>query len=801
MNDRDLDSQALRKEAHSEERFRAIQERSLDGIAILRSVRDETGAVVDFRAEYLNPVAARLTGLPPEALYGNSLTEVFPGVQTNGLLARFIHVVVSDDPQVFEQHYEADGIDAWYRNMVIRLDDGLAIIFSDITVQKQTETALRASEERFHQFATAVKDIFWISDPTQKKLLYISPAYEQVFGRRQAALYANFMEWIEAIHPDDRTRVARSFFERIYEGTYEEEFRIIRLDGSIRWIRDRGFPIWDVSGKVIRAAGIAEDITLRKEQEAQIELQARMIDAVGQAIIATDPDGAILYWNHSAEELFGWASAEVRGRNVIDVIASGLKHDQVLKIMASLRDGHSRTGEVSVHHRNGSRLEVLATASPVYDPQNNLIGIIGVIVDITSRKRAELERMQLLAFTTALAEAFTPQQVAEVIFEKVHRAIGAQAGTIVLLAEDGHTLEVLGTLDYPPITDIIRRQLDLDMPFPIVDAVRHGQPVWVENPEEAAPYYPRLKEIVPNACAIVALPLTIQQRVIGALGLIFTSPRTFSSDDQVHLQVIANQCAQALERAWLYESERRAHAAAEDAVRTRDDILAMVSHDLRNPLTVILGQAQLMVKQATNLGQQGQELVPRLLVIRDMVSQMDGQLDDLLDAARLRAGQTLYLNREPMDIVALVREVVHTTQATSSRHQIHITTPDTALLCLGDHRRLARVFANLLRNAIVYSPRGGAITVEVRRVTEEKGSWAIVCVRDSGLGIPAADLPRVFERFHRAANVSGLIRGTGLGLASARQIVEQHEGSIEVESVEGQGSTFTVRLPCLDPEE
>ena len=277
----------------SEERFRAIQELSLDGITVVRSLRDATGAIIDFTCEYMNPIAERLVGRPLAMLLGRKMTEIFPAVATNGLLERYRQVATRGEPQEFEQHYAADGINAWYRNMVIHLGDGLAIMFSDITAQKQTEIALRESEQRFQQFASTVSDIFWISDPAQHKLIYISSAYEKIMGRSIAAIYANFMEWIDAIHPDDRERVRNAFFERIYTGTYEVEFRVVHPDGSVRWVRDRGFPISDGEGRIVRAAGIAEDITERKQHEAQIEIQTRMLDAVDQAIIATDLEGGV----------------------------------------------------------------------------------------------------------------------------------------------------------------------------------------------------------------------------------------------------------------------------------------------------------------------------------------------------------------------------------------------------------------------------------------------------------------------------------------------------------------------------
>jgi two-component system, cell cycle sensor histidine kinase and response regulator CckA len=139
------------------------------------------------------------------------------------------------------------------------------------------EQALQESEERFRQLAENITEsVFWMSDPTALKMLYVSPAYERIWGRTCESLYANFMEWIEAIHPDDRERVRANFFDRSLLGNYDEEYRIIRPDESIRWIRDRGFPIKNQIGVAYRVVGIAEDITNRKLTEAALRRTERL---------------------------------------------------------------------------------------------------------------------------------------------------------------------------------------------------------------------------------------------------------------------------------------------------------------------------------------------------------------------------------------------------------------------------------------------------------------------------------------------------------------------------------------------
>jgi len=174
-------------------------------------------------------------------------------------------------------------------------------------------------------------------------------------------------------------------------------------------------------------------------------------------------------------------------------------------------------------------------------------------------------------------------------------------------------------------------------------------------------------------------------------------------------------------------------------------------------------------------------------------------IEDLMDFGRLQTGQPLDLLLRPTDLVSLARQVALDHEHTSDRHAIRVETSTPYLVGNWDLARLERVLDNLLSNAIKYSPSGGEIVIELAKEAREgEPSWAVLVVRDQGIGIPEADLPYVFEWFHRAGNVFGRIKGTGIGLAGARQVVEQHGGTIAVESKEGSGSAFTVHLPLAE---
>jgi signal transduction histidine kinase len=166
-----------------------------------------------------------------------------------------------------------------------------------------------------------------------------------------------------------------------------------------------------------------------------------------------------------------------------------------------------------------------------------------------------------------------------------------------------------------------------------------------------------------------------------------------------------------------------------------------------------------------------------------------------MDTARLRAGQPLELGQQPIDIVAIVRACATEAQRVSPSHLVRVESETFSLVALADRSRIERVVRNMLDNAIKYSPAGGDVIVHARREEHENGGWAVVTIEDRGLGIPASDLPYVFDRFRRGSNVQRHIAGSGIGLTGAKQIVAQHGGEITVQSVEGEGTTFTLRLP------
>jgi signal transduction histidine kinase len=225
----------------------------------------------------------------------------------------------------------------------------------------------------------------------------------------------------------------------------------------------------------------------------------------------------------------------------------------------------------------------------------------------------------------------------------------------------------------------------------------------------------------------------------------------------------------------------------------KDAFLAAAAHDLKNPLAAIKGVAQLLSRQAAR--GQSDKIEPGLAQIDAVATHMTRLINELIDVSRLEMGSEIDLNFAQGNLPALIRQVVEEHQRSTDRHRLRVEADDPRTTGYWDMDRLERVFANLISNAIKYSPQGGDVVIAITRDDGPSGPEAVVTVKDTGLGIPADDLPRIFERFFRGRNTERIISGTGIGLSGVKHIVERHGGSITAESCEGDGSRFTVRLP------
>jgi PAS domain S-box-containing protein len=288
---------------------------------------------------------------------------------------------------------------------------GIVGILRDSTERKRAEVVLRASEERFRQLAESIREVFWMTDCTKNEMLYVSPGYEEVWGRSCDSLYASPWSWMQGIHLEERTRVLQAALAKQISGQYEEVYRIVRPDGSIRWIKDRAFPIRDDSGQVYRLAGIAEDITIQKRAEDALrESEARksaVMEAALDAIITLDHQGVIVEFNAAAEKTFGCSRSQAVGKEMAVILIPTFLREW-------FRGGLARSFAGDTGPILGSRIEIIVLRADGTElPAEFTIARVDLpgpavftafIRDISSRKRSESKLATLAHAVESTAE-------------------------------------------------------------------------------------------------------------------------------------------------------------------------------------------------------------------------------------------------------------------------------------------------------------------------------------------------------------------------------------------------------------
>ena len=310
--------------------------------------------------------------------------------------------------------------------------------------------------------------------------------------------------------------------------------------------------------------------------------------------------------------------------------------------------------------------------------------------------------------------------------------------------------------------------------------VKKGEPLLIPDVRKDPRHYHQVDDMTQfSTRSILGVPLKVKDKVIGVLEVLNKiDDREFTRDDIETLTTLASQAAIAIENARLFQ---------------QSDLLSEVVHELRTPLTSIRGYSKMLLL-TEGIGQE-KTLEFTETIHREAV-RLGQMINDFLDLARLESGRT-HMAQKPVNMTEVINETLAILQPQAEERQVSISpqVPETLPTITGDSDRLKQVMVNLVSNAVKYNHEGGRVDIEVQVGEDELN----VAVRDTGRGIPEEDLPHIFEKFHRVDDAEQQTKGTGLGLSIAKHIVEVHGGTISVESVWGQGSTFSFTLPLSRP--
>jgi two-component system, cell cycle sensor histidine kinase and response regulator CckA len=619
----------------------------------------------------------------------------------------------------------------------------------------------REGDERFRLITETINEVFWMAAHDLSRMVYVSPAYERIWGRTCESVYREPRSFLEAIHPDDLDRVLGDLERQKPQHPFDHEYRIVRPDGSLRWIWDRGYPVRDDSGEVLHYVGVAEDITERKRAETELATMAERLRLVARAtndgLWDWDMVTNTAWWSDTYYETFGYDRGTSPSFEAWESRIHPEDRDRILADFARAIERGDKTWayEYRFLTADGSVRDVFDRAYLLYGPTGQPIRMLGAMMDITERKRAE----------TALR-----------VSEERFRATFEQAAVgVAHVGLDGRFLRVNQKLcditgfDRTKLTTLslrdIRHPGDGEADRFETDLLLSGE---IETCTTQMRYLRKGGEIV-----WVEVTMSLVRGAVGAPDYMMAV--IVDIGDRLTL-----------------ESQLR-HAQKMDAIGA---LAGGIAHDFNNILQAIILETD-VVLMTDDLATPSTSHVRDIKALAERAASLTSQL--------LVFSRADGMQRQDLDINGAVVNLSKLLQRTLGE-DVHLELDLDALAgrVFADPSMVDQVLMNLAINARDAMPRGGTLTIAsapfVHGPSEPRsnpnavlgGRYVCLTVGDTGSGIPSDLLPRIFEPFFTTKEPG---RGTGLGLATVFGIVERHGGWIEVESELERGTRFRVFLP------
>jgi PAS domain S-box-containing protein len=663
--------------------------------------------------------------------------------------------VTSDVPLEIElRAVRPDGQEIWlFSNAAVLREEGRAVrmlgAVLDITERKRGELALRESEERFRTLASHAPVGIFQSD-LEGNNQFVNEGWCKMAGMTPDE--ARGAGWASAIHPDDRERVLEGWQEAVADQrSSSAEFRFMRPDGVVTWLQGNAVPLRDAAGQMVGYIGTIADITARKEAEAALRNSERMYRAIGESIDygiwVCDAEGHNIYTSDSFLKLVGIPQEECSGLGWCNL----LHPDDVDQTIVAWKQCVATGAAWDVEHRfrgvDGKWHPVLARGVPVRNDRGEIIAWVGINLDISELKEVEHELRESEARFRNMADNAP-------VLIWVHGVGGCQYVNKEYMRFVGGSLSDVQGMNW---TNYIHRD-DLAFVDTYREAFDRHQPI-------VAQYRFRRADGDYRWLSVAGAP---RFRPDGAfLGYVGCS---------VDITDIKNS-----------------EAALREADRRKDDFLAMLGHELRNPLAGIVTGAQVL-----SMLQLDSEAAEMQAVIARQATYMSRIVDDLLDVSRIARGK-LRLRHQYANLRQLLQDTVDDYRKSRALDQceLRVNIPDVDLWVWADPARLAQAFSNIIHNGYKFSDGPNVISIEL--AAHDEHSQAKITVRDRGIGMTPEMLARIFEPFNQADTSLERNRGgLGLGLALTRGLIRLHGGQVTATSEGlGRGSVFTIQLPCV----
>jgi PAS domain S-box-containing protein len=720
-----------------------------------------------------NPSAERLYGYPAQEMIGQSSSRLVPldlRDQLSLIAGRIRRGETIEDFGTRRVRKDGQTIDVSLTMAPLRDEMrqivGVLCLASDMSERNRLDRA-----ERDQSFLSAIissaEDAI-ITKDLDGIVTSWNPGAKRMFGYTDEEMVG---KPISILIPPDHLDEEPQILERLRQGQRIEHYETqrARKDGRIIDVSLTISPVKDRIGRLIAASNLTRDITdqkrFEKAERDQVFL-ASIVSSAQDAIISKDLQGIVTSWNQSAEKIFGYSADEMIGQPIAKLIP--LNHpDEEPQILQRIRRGE-RIDHYDAERlrKDGQIVHVSLTISPIRDPMGRIIGASKIARDITERRQwqaAEMAQSFLGALVESADDAIISKNLDGIVTSwnpGAERLFQYTAKEMI-----GKPISILVPSDNP------------DEEPQILQRIRRG--------EQIAHY--ETKRVRKDGSVIdVALTVSpIKDRLGRILGA-----------SKIARDITESKRAEAREREILRQAQQarteaeQSRQQAEQASTAKDEFLATISHELRTPMTSILGWSRMLAQ-----GQVSPERQQRAFETIDRNARSQAQLiEDLLDISRITSGK-LRVDFKAVEMAAVVTAAVEAVRPAAEAKRIRLDSlfSSGAGPIVGDAERLQQVVWNLLSNAIKFTPPDGRVQVELQRVE----SQVELRVVDTGVGINPTFLPHVFDRFSQSdSSITRSRRGLGMGLAIVKSLVELHGGVVSVSSPgEGQGAVFTVKLP------
>lgn len=521
-----------------------------------------------------------------------------------------------------------------------------------------------------------------------------------------------------------------------------------------------------------------------------VETSRIVTETASDAIITINENSIIIFVNRGAANIFGYSIEEMLGGELTMLMPEYLRHLHRTGLTNYLETGNKHLSWVAVElpgrHKSGTEISLEISFGEFQKAGQRFF--TGIARDITKRKQLENRLAALQKVTDVALAHLSLDELLPESLNRIRDVLNVDTVAILLLRTEGDELVAWAALG-------LEEEVEAGVRIPIGRGfagkiVEQAKPMIIDDISKADVYNPLLRE--KGIKSLLGVPLFVEGRATGVLHVGKLQFAHFTQEDVRLLQLAADRIALAIENARLYQVEKTARGAAEDANRAKDEFLTILSHELRTPLTPIIGWVHIMQNSILREAEFGKALS----VINRNAHSLKHLINDLLDMSTILSGK-MRLEASVISLADVLSESVENLASFARESlvelKLDLSLEASDLIIKGDRNRLIQTFGNVLHNAIKFSPAGSQVQIKC----EVNDSELIVRIVDHGQGISAEFLPHVFERFRQAdGSRTRAYGGLGLGLALVKSFVMAHGGVIEAASEgEGKGSVFEIKLP------